>query len=406
MVGGLGMIRRQPAESSYFLAFVSYDKELKVYRMLPDGTHLKRLTNIQIDPPLKIVWSPDAYWIAIEYGYKIFITSSYNQQSYQIVPEIPETQVFDPIWSPDSTALLYTYLYDDPTRHQIRLFQISDRQEKIFDFYAIGWFRNAHSFLASDYDSSNSQLYEVSRDGKIIKKLTYIEGYSIPIAMSPDNQWVLVAKQETTLYLMSLGDKEILQLASSERERLGRWNVAWSPDSQWIVFVSDQSGRPELYRIGWDGTDLLQLSEGDFSRGSYGYLPFGWSPNGKWLVYEGMDGIYKISWDGTQKQRLTEFSCYNADSFGPQVTWSPDGKWIAYVASDCNYNLNIYRVSADGQKHNQLTHNSTEIFYAHPTWSPPFSLNWHGFALAALGCGASVLGCLLRFLKKWQHQPF
>lgn len=101
-----------------------------------------------------------------------------------------------------------------------------------------------------------------------------------------------------------------------------------------------------LYAIDPDGSDLLQLTEGDSAQPA-------WSPDGTRLAFgkleaDGSWQIATIAADGSDLRVLTS---------GPGVSevpsWSPDGTWIAYshastMPTDDSWHTSLYRVNADG----------------------------------------------------------
>ena len=73
-----------------------------------------------------------------------------------------------------------------------------------------------------------------------------------------------------------------------------------------------------------DGTDLKQLTDNGTSRKPR------WSPNGNWIAYiSGLDlkeSLVVMKPDGTDLKQLTD----NGTSRKPR--WSPNGNWIAYIS--------------------------------------------------------------------------
>jgi TolB protein len=76
----------------------------------------------------------------------------------------------------------------------------------------------------------------------------------------------------------------------------------WSPDGQWIIFLSDRDGKWEIYRMRADGSEQQRLT-------SLGHDYHGqWSPDGRWIIFvsdrDGNYEIYRMRADGSQQQRL------------------------------------------------------------------------------------------------------
>lgn len=101
-------------------------------------------------------------------------------------------------------------------------------------------------------------------------------------------------------------------------------NVEWSPDGQWISFVSDKTGEDEVYIQKQDGSEpARQLTKGG---GSYKFNPI-WSPDSKFLLLgDRAQDLFAVRVaDGTKT--LIHHSPYSEIT---DYRISPDSKWIAY----------------------------------------------------------------------------
>jgi tricorn protease len=118
-------------------------------------------------------------------------------------------------------------------------------------------------------------------------------------------------------------------------------SVAYAPDGKSLSFVSDRSGREELYVMSPDGTgEARQITDIDTLK--FGY---NWSPDSKEIAFTTSDGkLRKV--DVTTKQ-LAVLDSSNYGNIGTPV-WSPDGKWIAYSKSDATRTTDIYAIASSG----------------------------------------------------------
>jgi Tol biopolymer transport system component len=140
-------------------------------------------------------------------------------------------------------------------------------------------------------------------------------------------------------------------------------NAVWHPKGHKIAWVSNRSGRFQIWTMNTDGSDKQPLTRGPAVHG----WPM-WSPDGDRLVYWGHDPqsgrstITVSSADG--RERLELMSSPGALD---RPVWRPDGNYIAYAAQE-GANWDIWVVSADGRKTYRLTHDAQ--METNPLWSP------------------------------------
>ena len=182
------------------------------------------------------------------------------------------------------------------------------------------------------------------------------------------------------------------------------------PFTSKIAFVSDKTGRKEVYLMDYDGYNPIKLT----SRFSHAMAP-AWRPDGKQLVFTAVTKNNKnvrnhnlFEYDLptgkiemlSNKQGINSGAAYNpagnmlaltmsfpgnpeiftmnpdskvatrlTNSFGLDVdpAWSPDGKQIAFV-SDRSGRPMVYKMDASGANVQRLTYAGQ--YNATPTWSP------------------------------------
>jgi dipeptidyl aminopeptidase/acylaminoacyl peptidase len=101
----------------------------------------------------------------------------------------------------------------------------------------------------------------------------------------------------------------------------------WSPDGKSIAFISNMSGRNNLWLVPAEGGWPVQVTVSDQRQSSPA-----WSPDGKWIAYQSdYDGdelwdIFLVSPKTGKVVNLT--STREISEMNP--TWSPDGRYLAY----------------------------------------------------------------------------
>lgn len=156
--------------------------------------------------------------------------------------------------------------------------------------------------------------------------------------------------------------RRVTRTAEEERSPI------FSPDGQSLYFVSDQSGKPEIWRATRDGKKPWFLTENfkvervtDDGEEKSG-LAF--SPEGSKFSYIRARGdLYVADADGRNPKRVIQ--SWNP----PQYDWSPDGKWLVYAMFDNDFNRDIWIKPLDGSREpfNLSRHPYNEL---NPVWSP------------------------------------
>ncbi|HEV2688447.1 MAG TPA: hypothetical protein VGV35_07825, partial [Bryobacteraceae bacterium] len=120
----------------------------------------------------------------------------------------------------------------------------------------------------------------------------------------------------------------------------------WSPNGKWIVFISDRSGREEVWMADERGHNVKQLSDVDCDKGS-----LVWSPDSKFLMYSGSDHkLRKVEVDGLKTEEVA------SSDVGPigSPEFSPDGKWVSYTKDDSVLRSRVYVKKLDGGEEHMI----------------------------------------------------
>ena len=138
--------------------------------------------------------------------------------------------------------------------------------------------------------------------------------------------------------------------------------VAYSPDGKFLSYISDQSGREEIYVVPIDGSAPAQkLTDIDALK-----LGYNWSPDSKEIAFSSSDDKLRKLTVATKQVVELDGSRYGAPS---TPVWSPDGKWLAYAKPDISRTTDIYMIAASGAE--KEPHRVT--FDSYPEGNPQFA---------------------------------
>jgi tricorn protease len=119
----------------------------------------------------------------------------------------------------------------------------------------------------------------------------------------------------------------------------------WSPDGKLIAFVSDKSGREEIWSFDERGQNLKKLTDSETQKGQ----PI-WSPDSQAILYTASDnGLHKFSFATGKDSILTkgDVVAFGGSAIGG-AQWSPDGKWVSFTKSGRDLLPHVFVMPADG----------------------------------------------------------
>ena len=144
--------------------------------------------------------------------------------------------------------------------------------------------------------------------------------------------------------------------------------TTWSPDGKQIAFISNISGRNNLWLVPATGGWPMQLTISDQRQAQPA-----WSPDGKWIAYvSDHDGdeqwdVFLVSPKTGDVVNVT----VSPESGDEEPTWSPDGRQLAYVTkpkTGSSFEIELMDVATRHVRH--LTPNPPkELSNSHPIFS-------------------------------------
>ncbi len=162
------------------------------------------------------------------------------------------------------------------------------------------------------------------------------------MALSPDGRKLaLVGRGEVFAAPAGTGGPALAVTNSSAHE----YQVAWSPDSRKLVYVSDRNGPYNVYLYDFDTQAETRLTSGEQSDAAPRF-----SPDGKSISYtRGGSGLWVYEIATKQERQLTAAVVGRQPLVNTEdVSWSPDSRYLAYVNRGTKGFSNVWIVPAAG----------------------------------------------------------
>ena len=255
----------------------------EIYRMLPDGRNVQRLTFTADSWETRAVGSPDGLWIAYERHEtlgpnQIWLMSRDGRNAHMLTDGLSDN--VQPTWSADSSKLAFAssrdgdweiYVLDLATRAVTRL------TDNTWDDFQPDWSKiNGRIAFVSTRYTPNGELFTMAADGSDVQQLTSnINGDSEPSWSPLANRLAFFGTRPAGQALYTVhSDGSSVQLLAPQ---LLRPNApAWGFVGDAIVFSGYRPGNgySEIMRIEADGSGLALLTNNEVN---FDYSP-GWLP--------------------------------------------------------------------------------------------------------------------------------
>jgi Tol biopolymer transport system component len=248
------------------------------------------------------------------------------------------------------------YLLDLETSERTLLSQVSFCTPDLETFGQgadlISLMNDQNMVIFESCQTGDHDLYAYDLDSGEITNITHTpsEDFS-PSGSLVDDQIVFLSNRSgrIQLYSMRLNGEEIRQLTDFEGGEFD--SSAWSPDGTKIAFqhTSEKDMFSDIYVLNTDGSDQAKLTnstiEGYWTRG--GQDAFRWSPSGTKILFTGLvDEIIQVFCVDLITMEVTQLTDGTMDSRA--AAWSPDGTDIVFVYGDWG-KFDLYYLDLEGE---------------------------------------------------------
>lgn len=194
---------------------------------------------------------------------------------------------------------------------------------------------------------------------------TFPNGFNI----SPSGNFAVFSKHTRhagiDIYLLKMKNGDPITftpLTDSVADGGGNWSPVFSPDEEWIAYISTQDGNQEIYLMRGDGSEKTRLTKTDEDEWS-----LAWSPDGKWIIFSSgaltEANIFRVNILTHEIQPLVIW-----EGLQDWPIWSPDGEWIIFSSSEDPQSKpsQLYKMHLDGSDVQKLTNMSCSA--RQPQW--------------------------------------
>jgi Tol biopolymer transport system component/DNA-binding winged helix-turn-helix (wHTH) protein len=279
-----------------------------------------------------------------------------------------------PAWSPDGKVIALPILVGEGEQTHMKVIGVgvADRAESTLTSQRwrfikdVAWLPDGGGLVINGRDEASApelamQIWRVPLTGGEARRISNDLNNYWRIGISADGSTLMALQLQSTSGLWIAPAEDPSAAAQVTRGTLdrhdGNLGLSVTPDGR-LIYVSDLSGKRDLWSINADGSGLRQLTDGSHKD----FFP-AMTPDGRYVVFEstrdGAHGIWRADADGRNPARLTR------GPYDSEPACSPDGKWVVYVSDDGGL-PKLRKVPVEGGEPVPLT----DEFAQHPAFSP------------------------------------
>ncbi len=321
-------------------------------------TALKRVRNHQLAPDGKkiaFIWDSDdlsdIYLMPSQGGWPGRLSTD-RGPTLSWNDEIPQ-------WSPDSNKIAYT------SHGHIYIAQATGGlPQKLADFLTSAWEPrwmpdSEHLIIGLEREDAD-QLALTNLSGEELHLLTRgSDGDHWDARPAPDGKSIAFVFRRyddinrTDICLIDLETGATQTVYGKPQTRA--WGPRWSPNGEWLAFISQESGHDDLWMARPDGSGLRQVTKLGLD-----VVEFAWAPNGKSIAAT-------LNRNGSFELALITPKTGNADLLRdlPGVHsnphWSPGGAFLTFEFESATQFPDLYRIHL-------ATGEVTQLTFSTPPW--------------------------------------
>lgn len=225
-----------------------------------------------------------------------------------------------PSWSSDGQWLAYTsYRTGQPSIH---IKGIGQKKSIVAKPSRLNispvWLPGQHMIAATLASGDDQDIYLLTGEGKIIKKLTDNLGIDVSPTFSPDGRKMAFVSSRAGNPQIYVKDMDSGNTVRITYEGKYNTNPSWSPDGSKIAFSAALGGAHNVCVINPDGSGFTALTHSEGSNETPS-----WSPDGTLIAFsstrEGGSRIYVMTAYGTDQRRLLTMGGEQSEP-----RWSPN----------------------------------------------------------------------------------
>jgi dipeptidyl aminopeptidase/acylaminoacyl peptidase len=268
-------------------------------------------------------------------------------------PLVPYWDDEIPEWSPDGNWLTFGI-----NGHVHIVPATGGLPRKITDFATAAggprWMPDSIGLIVSVERNDTDQLLLTDKDGCWPRALTTdTNGDHWDARPSPDGNFILFNLRRfddlnrLDIVLLEISTGKLVTLYGKPSTRA--LSAKWSPNGNWISFISQESGRDELYLIRPDGENLHQITNQ-----GHDIFQYEWAPSGKqMLLVVNKGGSFELTRMEIESGRF--FDLHSETGIHSNPNWAKDESYITFEFEGPTTPPDIYRMEMPGNRVTQLT---------------------------------------------------